>query len=274
MSGGLHPYRVGGERHTRARPDPHEYETPSLAAPPAGAERPRLYRFSKRVWRRRRPYVLAVVTLERFPMFRGREAAYILEGKVLPATPLTMDGRRSPPLGRVQKAMGAEHLEGLKHDVRLNLEGSGWRPLTEMPGFATEYWQAPEGPALDEAVARRSERALLHGKLAAALDAILDGDRMGAAEFRDVPAGTGLWTVWAEPSRGGIMLRVDPQRPAPADDPEDLCECGDYRSRHEGGTGRCTAAHDSFPCGRFVLFARRGETRDGLAVPAGEAEEP
>lgn len=39
--------------------------------------------------------------------------------------------------------------------------------------------------------------------------------------------------------------------------PYDICQCGDYRRDHEGGTGRCTLPPDQVPgfrpCMRFRL---------------------
>jgi hypothetical protein len=42
--------------------------------------------------------------------------------------------------------------------------------------------------------------------------------------------------------------------------PYDICECGDYRRDHDGGTGACTLPADTVPgfvpCRRFALAVR------------------
>ncbi len=55
--------------------------------------------------------------------------------------------------------------------------------------------------------------------------------------------------------------------------PMDLCECGDYRSDHEAGQGRCLKEHSHLPCGRFELAgAHPGGPEEADAATRGRVE--
>lgn len=49
----------------------------------------------------------------------------------------------------------------------------------------------------------------------------------------------------------GVVIRMNEH---------DVCECGDYRRQHEGGTGKChmpdDMCHGMMPCTAFVLAER------------------
>lgn len=251
-----------------------------FSSPVAGLRRQKRYEAEATVHKRRAPYVAAAVGLEHIPHAAGRETVYALDGRVVSAFARKSDGRAMPPLGSTQRLEGGRALEMLKEAVRAALLHNGWRRLTADEGaskWGMELWQAPEGEYLDGIALKRSERIALHGRIAAAVDAVLDGDGMAGAEFRGVPMGKEWWRVWAEPHGGGLKIWIEPE-PAPVsggapEHAEDLCECGDFRRQHEGGIGRCLLEHSHQPCGRFALFASKAESDAAAArLEAGETE--
>lgn len=168
---------IVGERHpgrsTRKPKWPDWVEVPDFTLE-GGAARPDRYEATRTVLRRKgQPYVQAVVRLNRLGGvgINGRSLAYAMEGRMRSPYRYTADSRAHPPLGSRQRHEGAKALAALRLEVTQALGAAGWRALAE----DSEWWQAPEGEAMDAAAERRAERRSLIEAVERVLDAVLEG---------------------------------------------------------------------------------------------------